>query len=139
MLSALFFIDEEGHLLANYNRFWVIPVLEFDKIGKDGDFRGALTYTLTKDRGVHGGQLTHVSKNMMPKAIKNYYRDFARSSAETVENVPKAAICVPEGMVKDMTDLFRKRRKDPEAMATLTRINAYIEQWMAERAPVIPA
>lgn len=64
------------------NHKLVVPVLEFDAIGKDGDFTKPFTYELTyfDDTNPHGA--VHVGRNKVPECVKKIFREFIRSGAE---------------------------------------------------------
>ena len=90
----LWFIDPDlGVFMAvTRERKVIVPVLEFDKIGEGGDFTGPFTYSLqyTRYEGLRGD--CHVSRNKVPKAIKDYFRAFYRSKEERRDGVKQEEV-----------------------------------------------
>lgn len=70
--------DEDGLVYSRVGSEIAIPVLDFDSIGKDGDFTAPLTYTLEKDNVLSLASvwrsLTWTKK--IPVEIKNRHRAF---------------------------------------------------------------
>lgn len=65
----------------------IVPVLEFSKIGEDGNFNKPFTHSLEYMESRHLGNLTRVSRNYVPKPIKDYFREFYRSKEKKREGV----------------------------------------------------
>lgn len=85
-LGVFMAVTREGNL--------IVPVLEFDKIGEGGDFTKPFTYTLESQRyeTLYGSSQIHVSRNKVPKAIKDYFREFYRSSEEKRAGVKQEVV-----------------------------------------------
>jgi len=73
---------------------FIVPVLEFDKIGKDGDFTKPYTYTLEYMDYRYDPNLAMVSRNDVPESIKDYFREFCRSGEEKREGVKQEEVGV---------------------------------------------
>jgi hypothetical protein len=72
----------------------IVPVLEFDKIGKDGNFNAPFTYSLEymKYESLYGSSQVRVSRNKVPKVIKDYFREFYRSGEEKREGAKQEEV-----------------------------------------------
>jgi hypothetical protein len=88
-----FFEPDLGVFMAlTRDRSLIVPVLEYDKIGQDGDFTGPFTYTLeVMDRFTPRPQV-HVSRNKVPAAVKDYFRAFYRSKEKKREGVKQEEV-----------------------------------------------
>ena len=72
----------------------IVPVLEFDKIGQDGDYTKQFTYSLESHRyeSLSDSSPVRVSRNKVPTSIKDYFRAFYRSGEEKREGVKQEEI-----------------------------------------------
>lgn len=70
----------------------IVPILEFDKIGQDGDFTKPFTYSLQYMEADLISSEDRVSRNAVPTNIKDYFRAFYRSGEERRDGVEQKKI-----------------------------------------------
>jgi hypothetical protein len=73
----------------------IVPVLEFSKIGQDGNYNAPFTYTLEYVSTRHlGRNEVPISRNQVPQTVKEYFRAFYRSREERREGVKQEEVGV---------------------------------------------
>ena len=70
----------------------IVPILEYDKIGDNGDFTKPFTYTLEYIPGGDCRGMDFVSRNLVPELVKKTVREFIRSGLEKRGNMPQSAV-----------------------------------------------
>jgi hypothetical protein len=114
MRSFYWYIDSECHVLLDAGQRVVVPIIEFGKIGLDGDFSKPLTYTLEaitpRDRLSSLRGCDRISRNWLPRKLKEFYADFLDSGKEKLEGLPSVRVLLPAGWTELMKRLFRMRR-----------------------------
>jgi hypothetical protein len=76
---------------------WYVPVLEFGKIGEDGDFTKAFTFKLEEFDTIAGGDYTEwISRNKVPRRVKLNFIDLIGrlQAGEEVTSIPYADVSV---------------------------------------------
>lgn len=76
-----FDVDLGVFVVQTQVRGYIVPVLEFAEIGKDGDFTKPFTYSVEYfPTHTSLGTSTHrVSRNVVPPRVVSYFRSFYRS------------------------------------------------------------
>lgn len=72
----------------------LVPVLEFEAFGKDGNYNKPFTYELMyfDDTNPHGA--VHISRNKVPECVKRTFREFIRSGAKKRAGMKQAEVGV---------------------------------------------
>lgn len=80
MRQITYAVDPDGVVISRVGREVAWPVLDFEAIGKDGDFSGPLTYNLVKmdfyEAMRHGVYRTLRWTKKIPMPLKNRHRVF---------------------------------------------------------------
>lgn len=127
MRTELWSIDRENHLIMRFGQEYVIPVLEFAKIGQGGDFTSPVTYKLTvEDRMSWCAR--GISRNCVPGAVRKLYRKFLFSGMPELQDVPNVLVLLPEELLSERQKHFStsKRLRDGERFQEIERLYARV-------------